>query len=129
MTRNCLPSLKLSRFGNTTWKIWPILSTLLQIIKILSIFLLPRYWPKGKHSGLSTFFSSTLSSDSILVVLASNWALLLDSRIFILKRRILATLQLTLTTSNPSSLKNNLWPPYKLLSFFFLLSTQLQLWI
>ena len=38
-------------------------------------------------------------------------------------------LQSTLTTSSPSLLKNNLQPPYKLLSFFFLLSVQLQLWI
>ena len=34
--------------------------------------------------------------------------------------------QSTLTTSNPSSLKNNLWPLYELLFFFSLLSTQLQ---
>ena len=38
-------------------------------------------------------------------------------------------LQSTLTTLSPSSLKNNLQPLYKLLSFFFLLSTQLQLQI
>ena len=38
-------------------------------------------------------------------------------------------LQSTLTTSSPSSLKNNLQPPYKLPSFFFFLSTQLQSWI
>ena len=37
--------------------------------------------------------------------------------------------QSTLTTSSPSSLKNNLQSPYKLLSFFFLLSVQLQSWI
>ena len=37
--------------------------------------------------------------------------------------------QSTLTTSSPSSLKDNLQPSYKLLFFFFLLSTQLQLWI
>ena len=37
--------------------------------------------------------------------------------------------QSTLTTSSSSSLKNNLQPPYKLLSFFFLLFAQLQLWI
>ena len=37
--------------------------------------------------------------------------------------------QLTLMTSNPSLLKNNLWSLSKLLSFFFLFSTQLQLWI
>ena len=37
--------------------------------------------------------------------------------------------QSTLTTSNPSSLKNNLQPPYKLLSSFSLLSMQLQLLI
>jgi len=33
------------------------------------------------------------------------------------------------TTSSPSSLKNNLQPPYKLLFFFSLLSVWLQLWI
>ena len=38
-------------------------------------------------------------------------------------------LQSTLTTSSPSSLKNNLQPPYELRSFFFLLSAQLQSWI
>ena len=38
-------------------------------------------------------------------------------------------LQSTLTTSNLSSLKNNLWPLYKLLFFFSLLSMQLQLQI
>ena len=38
-------------------------------------------------------------------------------------------LQSTLTTSNPSSLKNNLQPPYKLLFSFSLLSMQLQLLI
>jgi len=43
MTRNCLLSLKLSKFGDTIWKVWPILLTLLQIIRILSIFLLLRY--------------------------------------------------------------------------------------
>ena len=37
--------------------------------------------------------------------------------------------QSTLTTSSPSSLKNNLQPLYELLSFFFLLSAQLQSWI
>ena len=35
----------------------------------------------------------------------------------------------TLTTSSPSSLKNNLQPPYEPLSFFFLPSMQLQSWI
>jgi len=39
MTRNCLPSLKLSRFGDTIWKVWPIPLILLQIIRVLSIFL------------------------------------------------------------------------------------------
>ena len=38
-------------------------------------------------------------------------------------------LQSILTTSSSSSLKNNLQPLYKPLSFFFLLSTQLQSWI
>ena len=37
--------------------------------------------------------------------------------------------QSTLTTSSPSSLKNSLQPPYEPLSFFFLLSVQLQLQI
>ena len=37
--------------------------------------------------------------------------------------------QSTLTTSSPSSLKNNLQPPYKLQSFFSLLFVQLQSWI
>ena len=37
--------------------------------------------------------------------------------------------QSTLTTSNLSSLKNNLQPLYELLSFFSLLSMQLQSWI
>ena len=41
----------------------------------------------------------------------------------------LAMPQSTLTTSSPSSLKNNLQPPYELWSFFFLLSAQLQSWI
>ena len=58
---------------------------LLQIIKTLSIFLLPKCWPKGKHNGLSTFSSSTLLSGSILVVLAPNWMLLLDDGTSILK--------------------------------------------
>ena len=129
MIRNCLPFLKLSRFGNTIWKVWPIPSMLLQIIRILSIFLLPRYWPRGKHGSLSTSSSSTLSSGSALVISAPNWMLLLDDGISTLKRGILATLQSTFTTSNLSSLKNNLQPPYKLWFFFSLLSTQLQLWI
>ena len=38
-------------------------------------------------------------------------------------------LQSTLTTSNLSSLKNNLLPPYELWFFFSLLFVQLQLWI
>ena len=38
-------------------------------------------------------------------------------------------LQSTLTTSNQSLLKNNLWPPYELLSYFFLFSVQLQSYI
>ena len=129
MTRNCLPSSKLSRFGGTIWKVQPIPSTLLWIIGTLSIFLPPRYWPGGKYSGPSTFPSSTLSSGSILVVLAQNQMLSLDDGTSILKRKILATPQSTLTTSNPSSLKNNLQPPYELRSFFSLLSTQLQSWI
>ena len=47
----------------------------------------------------------------------------------ILKGRILAMLQLTLTTLSLSSLKNNLQPPYELPSFFSLLFAQLQSWI
>ena len=35
--------LKLSRFGDTIWKVWPISLTLLWIIRTLSIFLLSRY--------------------------------------------------------------------------------------
>ena len=127
MTRNCLPSLKLSKFGDTIWKVWPIPSTLLQIIRTLSIFLLLRYWPRGKHGGPSTSPSSTLSSGSTLVVSALNRMLSLDNGMSILKREILATLQSILTTSNLSSLKNNLQPLYKLPSFFSLLSVQLQL--
>ena len=46
-----------------------------------------------------------------------------------LKKEILATPQSTLTTSSLSSLKNNLQPPYKLLSFSFFLFIQLQSWI
>ena len=123
MTRNCLPSLKPSRFDNNIWKVWPILWTLLQIIRTLSIFLLLRYWPRGKCSSPSTSPSST---GSALVVLAQNQMLSLDDGTSILKRRILATPQSTLTTSSPSSLKNNLQPLYKLPFFFFLLSAQLQ---
>ena len=44
---------------------WPILSTLLWIIKTLSIFLLPRYWPRDKYGGPSISLSSILLSDSI----------------------------------------------------------------
>ena len=108
MTRNCLLSLKLSRFGDTIWKIQPIPSTLLWIIKTLSISLLPRCWLGGKHSGSSIFLSSTLSSGSVLVVLAQNQILSPDNGTSILKRGILATPQSTLTTSSRSSLKNNL---------------------
>ena len=129
MTRNCLPSSKLSRFGDTIWKVWPIPSILLQIIRTLSIFLLPRYCLGGKHDGLSTSPSSTLLSGSILVVSALNQMLSLDDGTSILKGEILAMLQSTLITSSPSLLKNNLQPPYEPLSFFFLPSTQLQLWI
>jgi len=80
MTRNCLSSLKLSRFDSTIWKVQPIPLMLLWIIRILSIFLLPRYWPRGKYSGPSTSPSSTLLSGSTLVVLAPNQMLSLDSR-------------------------------------------------
>ena len=123
ITRNCLLFLKLSRFGDTIWKVQPIPSILLWIIRTLSIFLLPRYWPKGKHSGPSTSPSSTLSSGSTLIISAPNLMLLLDDGMSILKGGILAMPQSTLTTSSPSSLKNNLQPPYKLQSFFSLLST------
>ena len=85
ITRNCLPSSKLSRFGDTICKVWSILLTLLWIIKTLSIFLLPRYWPRDKHSGLSTSPSSTLLSGSALVVLAQNQMLSLDNGTSILK--------------------------------------------
>ena len=129
MTRNCLLSLKLLRFGNTTWKVQPIPSTLLQIIRTLSIFLLPRYWPRGKRSGPSTSPSSILSSGFTLVISALNQMLSLDDGISILKEGILAMPQSTLTTLSLFSLKNNLQSPYELLSFFSLLSAQLQLWI
>ena len=102
---------------------------LLQIIKTLSIFLLPRYQPRGKHSGPSTFLSSTLPSDSALIILVPNQTLSLDDRTSILKGGILAIPQSTLTTSSLFSLKNNLQPPYKLQSSFSLLSMQLQSWI
>ena len=122
ITRNCLPSLKLSRFSGTIWKVQPVPSMLLWIIKTLSIFLLPRYWPRGKHGGLSISLSSTLSLGSALIILALNRMLLLDNRIFILKGEILAIPQSTLTTLSLSSFKNNLQPLYEPLSFFFLLS-------
>ena len=129
MTRNCLPSLKLSKFGGTIWKVQPIPSTLLQIIRTLSIFLLPRYQPGGKRGGPSTFPSSILSSGSALVVSAQNQMLSLNDGTSILKGGILATPQSTLITSSPSSLKNNLQPLYEPLFFFFLLFAQLQSWI
>jgi len=53
----------------------------------------------------------------------------LDDGTSILKRGILATPQSTLTTSSPSSLKNNLQSLYELWSFFSLPSVQLQSWI
>jgi len=102
---------------------------LLQIIKTLSIFLLPRCWPGGKHGSLNTSLNLTLSSGSVLVVLAPNQILLLDSGTSILKRGILAMLQSTLTTLNQSSLKNNLQPSYEPLFSFFPFSVQLQLLI
>ena len=76
-----------------------------------------------------TSSSSTLLSDSTLIVSAPNQILSLDDVMFILKEGILAMPQSTLTTSNLSSLKNNLQSLYKLQSFFFLLSVQLQSWI
>ena len=129
ITRNCLPSLKPSRFGNTIWKVQPIPLTLLQIIRTLSIFLLPRYWPRDKHGSLSTSSSSILLSGFTLVVWTLNWMLSLDDGMSILKGGILAMPQSTLTTSSPSLLKNNLQSPYELLSSSFLLFMQLQLWI
>ena len=108
MTRDYLPSLKPSRFGNTIWKVWPIPSMLLWIIRTLSIFLLPRYWPGSKHGGSSTSSSSILSLGSTLVVLAPNQMLLLDNEMSILKGGILAMPQSTFTTLSLSSLKNNL---------------------
>ena len=75
---------------------------------LLSIFLLPRYWPGGKYGGPSTSPSSTLSSGSALVISAQNWMLSLNNRTSILKGGILAMPQSTLTTSSPSLLKNNL---------------------
>ena len=102
---------------------------LLWIIRTLSIFLLLRYWPRGKCGGLSTSPSSTLSSGFTLVILVQNQMLSLDDGTFILKGGILAMPQSTLTTSSLSSLKNNLQPPYELPSFFSLLSVQLQSWI
>ena len=125
MTRNCLLSLKPLRFGDTIWKVQLIPSMLLQIIRTLSIFLLLRYWLGNKHSSLSISSSSILLSGSTLVVSAPNWMLSLDDGISILKRGILAMPQSTLTTSSPSSLKNNLQSPYEPLFFFFLLSVQL----
>ena len=122
ITRNCLLFLKPSRFGNIIWKVRPILLMLSQIIRTLSIFLLLKYWPRGKCSGLSTSPSSTLLSDSALVISAPNQILLLDNGISILKGGILAILQSTLTTSNLFLLKHNLQLPYKLPSSSFLLS-------
>jgi len=92
----------------------------------LSTFLLPRYWFRGKHSSPSISFSSTLLSDFVLVILAPNQISSLDSGISILKRGILAISQSTLTTSNQSSLKNNLQLLYKLLFSSLLLFMQLQ---
>ena len=85
ITRNCLPSSKVSRFSNTIWKIWFISSTLLQIIRTLSIFLLSRYWPRDKCDSLSTSPSSTLSLGSALVILVPNWMVSLDDGTSILK--------------------------------------------
>ena len=90
ITRNYLLSLKLSRFGNTIWKVQPIPSMLLWIIRTLSIFLLPRYWFRDKHGGPSTSSSSILLLGSALVILASNQILLLDNEMSILKKGILA---------------------------------------
>ena len=88
-----------------------------------------KWLPQHKYSGPSIFLSSILSSGSVLVVLAPNQTISLDGGMSILKGGILAILQSTLTTSNSSSLKNNLWLLYKLLSSFSLLSIQLQSWI
>ena len=67
-------------------------------------------------------WSKYLSQFNLVIVSAQNQILSLDNGTFILKGGILAMPQSTLTTSNLSSLKNNLQPPYKLPSFFFLLS-------
>ena len=99
MTRNYLLSLKPLKFGDTIWKVWPIPSMLLWIIKTLSIFLLPRYWSGDKCGSLSISPSSTLSSGSALVILAQNWMLLLNNGMSILKGEILAMPQSTLITS------------------------------
>ena len=106
--RNCLLSSKLLRFGDIIWKVRPIPLTLLWIIRTLSIFLLPRYWPGGKHGSPSISPSSTSLSGSVLVISVPNQMLLLNNGISILKEGILAIPQLTLTTSNLSLLKNNL---------------------
>ena len=102
---------------------------LLWIIRTLSIFLLLRCWLRDKYSSSSISLSLILLSGSILVVLALNQMLLLDSRMSTLKGRILAMSQSTFTTSNQFLLKNNLQPLYKLLSSSFLLFIQLQLLI
>ena len=93
--------------------------------KNLEYFSTTKVLTGGKHSGPSTFLSSTLSSGSVLAILAQNRTLSLDSRISILKGGILATPQSTLTTSSPSLLKNNLRSLYKLLSSFSLFFAQL----
>ena len=48
-------------------------------MKTLSIFLLSRCWPEGKHSDLSTSLSLTLLLDSVLIILVPNQMLSLDS--------------------------------------------------
>ena len=120
--------LRLSKFGNTTSRVQPILLMLLWIIKTLSIFLLPKCWPGGKQWSeyLSQF---NLLSGFILVISAPNQILSLDNGTSTLKGGILVIPQSTLTTSNQSSLKNNLWLLYKLLFFSFLFFVQLQLLI
>ena len=101
----------------------------LEVTKLWNSLILPRCWPEGKHDGPNTSLSSTLLSGSVLVILAPNWTLSLDDGTSTLKGKILAMPQSILTTLNQSLLKNNLWPPYELLSFFFLSFVQLQLLI
>ena len=70
MTRNYSPSSKLSRFGNTIWKVQPILLTLLQIVR------------RGSHRGESLqnelgderTCGMTLASAYVLRRLSATWS-------------------------------------------------------